>query len=232
MKKNTLLILSGGMDSTTALYEFRDSIALAVTFNYGSKHNHEEGKRASINCDVLGIPHRVVNLDFAAMGFVSNLLQDGGDIPEGWYDQDNMAATVVPFRNGIMLSLAAGIADSLNLKKVMLASHAGDHAQYPDCRPEFNTPMAEAIFAGTKNGIDLIAPYANISKRSIALRGERLTVPWELTYSCYNGGPVHCGKCGTCTERLEALEGLSDNTEYLDKEYWKQARDEANAKRS
>ena len=219
MVKNKLLILSGGMDSTTALYEFQDTIGLAVTFNYGSKHNEEETKRAVESCEELGIDHAIINLEDAFKGFESNLLKDGGDIPEGHYADETMKATVVPFRNGIMLAIAAGLAESNGLDKVVLASHAGDHAVYPDCRPDFNGYMSKAMHTGTSNGVGIYAPYADISKQDIADHGTLLGVDWNKTYSCYKGGEVHCGRCSTCVERIWALRHSDDTTEYLDTEY-------------
>ena len=208
-----LLIYSGGLDSTTLLYEYRQDIALAVTFDYGSKHNAREISYAVENCKRLGIKHLVIPLGFIGQYFKSDLLLSGGDIPEGHYAEENMKSTVVPFRNGIMLAVAAGLAESYGLDTVLLANHAGDHAIYPDCRPEFVTAMDQAVCAGTYEGIRVVSPYCQLTKRDIALRGKVLGVDYSLTYSCYKGGEKHCGKCGTCTERREALEGF-DPTEY------------------
>jgi len=147
------------------------------------------------------------------MGFVSDLLQSGGDIPDGHYEDESMKKTVVPFRNGIMLSIAAGIAESMDCNRLLISNHAGDHAIYPDCRPEFINSMSDAIRFGTYNNLEIFAPFTNLTKREIALIGKEINVPFEKTYSCYNGQEVHCGTCGTCTERKEALEGF-DKTEY------------------
>ena len=208
-----VLVYSGGLDSTTLLYEYKDSIALAVSFDYGSKHNKRELEFAALNCKRLGIRHLVIPLEFMGKYFRSDLLIGGGDIPEGSYADENMKSTVVPFRNGIMLSIAAGLAESYELDAIMLANHSGDHAIYPDCRPEFIEGMAAAVEAGTYNGVKVVSPYCNMTKRDIALRGRELGVDFSLTYSCYKGGEKHCGKCGTCVERKEALEGF-DPTEY------------------
>ncbi len=208
-----IIIYSGGLDSTTLLHEYRDSIALALTFDYGSKHNAREIEFARLNCERLGIPHRVISLDFIRDHFKSDLLLSGGEIPEGHYAEDNMKSTVVPFRNGIMLSIAIGLAESNDLDTVLIANHAGDHTIYPDCRPEFIEAMDAAASSGTFNGVRIVSPYCNITKRDIALRGRDLGVDFSLTYSCYKGGDKHCGKCGTCVERKEALEGF-DPTEY------------------
>ena len=210
----SLLIYSGGLDSTTMLYEYKDSIALAVSFDYGSKYNAREIACAAENCRLLGIRHMIIPLGFIGQYFKSDLLLSGGDIPEGSYADDNMRSTVVPFRNGIMLAVAAGLAESYELDAIMLANHSGDHAIYPDCRPAFIDAFAAAVQAGTYNGVRLLSPYCNMSKRDIALRGKALGIDYSKTYSCYKGGEKHCGKCGTCTERKEALEGF-DPTEYL-----------------
>ena len=208
-----VLIYSGGLDSTTLLYEYKADIALAVTFDYGSKHNAREIAYARENCKRLGIKHLVIPLAFIGQYFKSDLLLSGGEIPEGSYADDNMKSTVVPFRNGIMLAIAAGLAESYELDAVMLANHSGDHAIYPDCRPAFIDAFAAAVEAGTYNGVKVVSPYCNIDKRAIALRGKALGLDYSLTYSCYKGGEKHCGKCGTCTERKEALAGF-DLTEY------------------
>ena len=215
-----VLIYSGGLDSTTLLYEFRESIALAVSFDYGSKHNAREIEYARKNCARAGVRHLVIPLDFMGRYFRSDLLLSGGDIPEGAYDSENMSSTVVPFRNGIMLSIAAGLAESYGLDTIMMANHSGDHSIYPDCTPEFTQAFGKAVEYGTGkvgepgSGVRLVSPYCNITKRQIALRGRALGVDYSLTYSCYKGGEHHCGKCGTCVERKEALEGF-DPTEYL-----------------
>ena len=208
-----ILIYSGGLDSTTLLYEYRDSIELAVTFDYGSKHNAREIACAVENCKRLGVRHMIIPLEFIGKYFRSDLLQGGGEIPEGNYDDENMRSTVVPFRNGIMLAVAAGLAESYELDTVLLANHAGDHAIYPDCRPEFIDAFDKAAAAGTYNGVHIVSPYCDITKRDIALRGREFGVDFALTYSCYKGGEKHCGVCGTCRERLEALAGF-DPTDY------------------
>lgn len=148
--------------------------------------------------------------------FKSSLLEGADAIPEGHYADENMKSTVVPFRNGIMLSIAAGIAESHGLKYVMMANHGGDHAIYPDCRPEFVKAMSEATKTGTYPGIEIIAPYTNMTKTDIARRGKTLGIDYAETWSCYKGGEHHCGKCGTCVERKEALRdaGIADTTEY------------------
>ncbi len=205
MEKDALLVLSGGMDSTTMLYEYASSIALAVNFNYGANHNVREAACARENCRRLGIELVEIDLSFMGRHFESSLLSGGDAIPEGHYQDENMRSTVVPFRNGVMLSVAAGLAESRGLKAVMIANHGGDHAIYPDCRGGFIEAMASAIAEGTYEHIELRAPYTAITKNEIARRGAALGVDYSLTYSCYKGGEHHCGRCGTCVERREAM---------------------------
>lgn len=207
-----LIVYSGGMDSTVLLNDYKDEISMAINFQYGSKHNLRELVFARYNCDKLNIPLHIINLDFTL--FKSNLLSEQGEIPKGHYEDESMKKTIVPFRNGIMLSYAAGLAESNNLDIVLIANHFGDHAIYPDCTLDFVSSMKEAIVYGTTNDINIIAPYTEINKRDVALRGKELGVDFYMTYSCYNGGDTHCGECGTCVERKEALQGF-DNTEYL-----------------
>lgn len=214
--KDSAIILSGGMDSVTMLHDYAQRIALAISFDYGSKHNARELPFAALHCERLGIRHIVVPLDFMPRYLTSSLLIGGDDIPEGHYDDDNMRSTVVPFRNGIMLAIAAGIAESNGLTTLMIANHAGDHTIYPDCRPEFIDAMSAAITAGTYAGLVISAPYTSITKADIARRGAALGIDYAETWSCYVGGEHHCGRCGTCTERKEALAeaGIKDNTVY------------------
>ncbi len=212
MTKDALLVLSGGMDSTTMLYEYAGSIALAVNFNYGANHNKREAECAAYNCKRLGIELVTIDLAFMDQHFESSLLSGGDAIPSGHYADDNMRSTVVPFRNGIMLSVAAGLAESRGLRAVMIANHGGDHTIYPDCRPGFINAMGCAISEGTYEHIELRAPYTGLTKNDIARRGAELGVDYTHTYSCYRGGEHHCGTCGTCVERREALDaaGLTD----------------------
>lgn len=203
--KDSLIVLSGGLDSTTMLYEYSERIALAVTFHYGSNHNDRELVFAQLHCERLGIPHMVVRLPFIKQFFRSSLLEGADAIPEGNYDEENMKSTVVPFRNGIMLSIAAGLAENNSLQYIMLANHAGDHTIYPDCRPAFVEAMSQATKAGTWNGVELLTPYTNITKADIVRRGMKLGINYDETWSCYKGEEKPCGVCGTCREREEAL---------------------------
>lgn len=205
MAKDSLIVLSGGMDSTTLLYDRADRIALAVTFHYGANHNEREAECARYHCRRLGIEHIEIPLGFMGRYFESSLLSGADAIPEGHYADDNMRSTVVPFRNGIMLAVAAGLAESRGLTTVMLANHSGDHTVYPDCRPGFVDAMARAIAEGTFAGIRLECPYTRLTKGEICLRGLQLGVDYNHTYSCYKGGAEPCGRCGTCVERAEAL---------------------------
>lgn len=216
--KNKAIILSGGMDSVTMLYDFKDDIALAITFDYGSNHNKREIEMAKYHTNLLGIEHIIIDLDFIHQYFKSSLLEGADAVPEGHYKSDNMKSTVVPFRNGIMLSIACGLAESRNLKYIMIANHAGDHTIYPDCRPEFIESMTKACENGTFTHTRIFAPYTNITKGDIAKIGKRLNLDYTKTYSCYKGGEKHCGKCGTCVERKEALAeaGIEDKTIYED----------------
>ncbi|MBO4661606.1 MAG: 7-cyano-7-deazaguanine synthase QueC [Bacteroidaceae bacterium] len=215
--KDALIILSGGMDSVTMLYEYRERIAMALTFDYGSNHAENEIACARLHCERMGIRHIIMPLDFIHRYFTSSLLQGGDAIPEGHYTSENMASTVVPFRNGIMLSIACGMAESNGLKLVMIANHGGDHTIYPDCRDEFIQAMSQAMNAGTDTNVQIFAPYTNITKADIARHGKAMGLDYSETWSCYKGGSVHCGKCGTCIERKEALAeaGIKDTTEYL-----------------
>ncbi len=216
MAKDSLIILSGGMDSVTLLHHRKENIALAVTFDYGSNHNKREAECAEYHCQQLGIEHILIPLDFMHKYFKSSLLDGAEAIPEGHYQAENMKSTVVPFRNGIMLSIACGLAESRGLKKVLIANHSGDHAIYPDCREEFIRTMSAAMQFGTYEHIGIDAPFTKINKIEIAIIGKELGVDFSKTYSCYKGGEKHCGKCGTCVERKEALHdaGIEDTTEY------------------
>ena len=204
------------MDSITLLHYRKEQISLAVTFDYGSNHNRRETEYAAYHCKSLGIEHIVIPLSFIHDYFKSSLLQGADAIPEGHYTAENMKSTVVPFRNGIMLAVACGIAESRGLDRVLIANHNGDHAIYPDCRENFIAAMGKAMEAGTYEHISIDAPFTDISKTDIALIGKRLGIDYSKTYSCYKGGEKHCGKCGTCVERKEALRnaGIEDTTEY------------------
>lgn len=213
-----LIVLSGGMDSTTALAwaNKNHNVVGAIQFWYGSKHNDQERKAARIISDFYNISLKTCDLSFVAENFKSDLLKTGGNVPEGHYADPTMKKTVVPFRNGIMLSIAAGYAESINAEAIVLGNHYGDHAIYPDCRADFIKPMAEAIEKGTYANIKILSPFCEVDKTEIVKIGVSLGVPYYFTYSCYNGHEKHCGKCGTCVERKEAfqLASVEDPTEY------------------
>ncbi|WP_300671076.1 7-cyano-7-deazaguanine synthase QueC [Desulfoluna sp.] len=215
----TLVVLSGGMDSAVLLADCVDKgqRCVAISFDYGSKHNACELPLAKAMCESLGVTHTLVPLPFINDLFDSSLLQSGESVPDGAYDAANMKSTVVPFRNGIMLSIAAGYAESVGASRVVLASHAGDHFIYPDCRPDFNEALSTAIKIGTDGQVTLAFPFAHIDKRAIGDLGRTLGVDFSATWTCYKGGAAHCGTCGACDERKYALrydEGL-DPTTYL-----------------
>ena len=216
-ERDSVIIYSGGLDSTTLLYEERERVALAVTFDYGSNHAAREIACARHHCALLGVEHRVIDLAFMKLYFRSSLLGGAEAVPDGSYDDENMRSTVVPFRNGIMLSVACGLAEDRGLRRVLIANHGGDHAIYPDCRPEFVAAMGAAMQAGTYAGVQLAAPYTHLNKSEIVRRGAALGIDYGQTYSCYRGGEQHCGTCGTCTERREAfrLAGVPDPTIYI-----------------
>lgn len=220
MKKKVVVLVSGGMDSVAALYEAHQSheVVGGLSFDYGSKHNHKEIPFAAWHCEKLGVPHRTITLDFVGQLFKSDLLQSGGAIPDGHYEQQSMKQTVVPFRNGIMLSIAGGYAESIEAGGLVIAAHSGDHAIYPDCREDFMKAMADAIRLGTYAAVEILRPFIHNTKAEIARRGHDLGVDFAQTWSCYKGGDIHCGTCGTCVERREAFElaRLPDPTTYLD----------------
>jgi len=219
-RKRVVVLLSGGMDSVTALYDAREKhkVVGALSYFYGSKHNDREVPFAEFHARRLSIPHTCVRLDFIEKLFRSDLLKSGSSIPEGHYEEESMKKTVVPFRNGVLLSIAAGFAESIDADGVVIAAHAGDHAIYPDCREQFMASMADAIRAGTYAQVALIRPFIKMTKAEIAQRGSQLGVDYSQTWSCYVGGETHCGKCGTCVERREAFlaAGIPDPTAYLD----------------
>lgn len=244
---SVLVIFSGGLDSTVAVYDAVDQgfkVDL-VSFNYGQKHK-KELDYAKATATKLGLRH-----DICDLSGLTPLLAEGGsaliseeEVPEGHYAEENMKLTVVPNRNMIMLSIAGGIAVARGINYIITGVHAGDHAVYPDCRPPFIGHVSEALVIGNAGfgamqGI--IAPYVQKSKAEIARKGILLRVPFEETWSCYKGEEDHCGRCGTCVERLEAIsdginmleqegnpivEGFFDLTDYQDEEFWIEATSE------
>jgi len=217
-RAKVVALVSGGMDSVVALYHahLESDVVAALSFDYGSKHNFLEIPFAKLHADHLRIPHQVIHLPFINQLFSSDLLQKGGEIPDGHYEELSMKQTVVPFRNGIFLAIAAGYAESLGATGLIIAAHSGDHAIYPDCREDFMQAMGDALSLGTYAKIALLRPLIHLSKAQIATRGQTLGVNFSQTWSCYKGHEIHCGTCGTCVERREAfaLAGLKDPTAY------------------
>lgn len=214
-----VVLVSGGMDSVTALYDAvnRGPVVAALSFDYGAKHHERELPMAQWHAEKLGVRHVVLRLPFLVKHFDSALLQGGAAIPKGHYEEESMRQTVVPFRNGIMLAIAAGFAESSQATGLVIAAHSGDHAIYPDCREDFMQAMGSAIRLGTYAKMALLRPFIALSKARIAAKGAALGVDFSRTWSCYVGGEIHCGECGTCVERREAflLSQVSDPTVYL-----------------
>jgi 7-cyano-7-deazaguanine synthase len=213
-----VVLCSGGMDSVTALHWARrhHEVVAVLSFDYGAKHNHREIPLAAEHARALGVTHQVITLDFVNRFFASTLLKSGGEIPDGHYEAATMKQTVVPFRNAIMLSIATGFAESRGAEGLVIAAHGGDHAIYPDCREDFMRAMDAAMRHGTHTGLVLLRPFIELNKAQIAAEGARLGVDYARTWSCYKGGEIHCGRCGTCVERREAFlaAGLPDPTVY------------------
>lgn len=211
-----VVLLSGGLDSATLLAHLlaagHDCRALSV--DYGQRHRRELDAAASV-ARHFGAPHEVVALP-ASLLAGSALTTGGGPVPHGHYADPTMRATVVPARNTVLLALAAAVAVREGCGAVALANHAGDHPVYPDCRPEFVAAFAGVLALCDYEPVGLLAPFAARSKADVVRRGAELAVPFGLTWSCYEGAALHCGKCGTCVERLEAFRvaSVDDPTEY------------------
>lgn len=222
-----VVLLSGGMDSATALAMAIERTGnpfevLGLSFNYGQRHGHRELNAAYAVVLHYGVQAKLVDLHSLGSQLGGSALTDPNiEVPDGHYEAESMRVTVVPNRNAIMLSIAFGIARAEGATQVWAGMHAGDHFIYPDCRQDFLIAFARAMdYANVDLQLDkriqLVAPFTSSSKSNIARWGVENKVPYELTYSCYKGGTLHCGTCGTCTERREAFQhaGLSDPTEY------------------
>lgn len=218
--KKIIVSLSGGIDSTVTLalaiqqgYE-----CLPVIFRYGSKHGFYESNAAIRIATYYKIIPHIIELASVMKGFKSNLMNDGGDIPEGHYEDESMSKTVVPGRNIIFISILSGLAWSIGAEEVWIGIHGGDHLIYPDCRPEFYYAMRRAIELGTDERIELIAPFLHKKKSDVIKQGIELKAPFELTRTCYKEQELACGKCGSCVERLEAfsINGIKDPIKYED----------------
>lgn len=213
----TVLIYSGGLDSTVLLYQLlrQGQVVRALSVDYGQKHAREIQAAKEITKEV-GVEHRVADLRSITGLLQSSLTSAQLDIPQGHYAEENMKATVVPNRNMILLALAAGWAISLKAQSIAYAAHGGDHAVYPDCRDEFADAMAAAIRLADWHSVELVRPFINLKKPDIVRLGHELQVPFAKTWSCYRGEELHCGACGTCIERREAFykQGIDDPTTY------------------
>lgn len=212
------VLLSGGLDSTTALHwaHAQHTVVCAISFDYAGNHARQELACARYQAERLGIPCRVIDISSIAPHLQSALLSGADAIPTDDYDESNMKQTVVPFRNGIFLAIAAGIAESQGAEGIVIAAHSGDHAIYPDCRSEFMSAMGLAISLGTYAKLKIIAPFIDSSKGDIVSLGHSLHVDYAHTYSCYKGNDRHCGRCATCRERRQAFAaaGVDDPTVY------------------
>ena len=225
---NALLICSGGFDSVTLAYRLaaEQSLGALLTFDYGQRHR-KELDAARLVADRLAAPHLI--MDIASIGgqLSGSALTDDITVPHGHYSEENMKVTVVPNRNAIMLTIAFGVAAARGFDSVALAVHGGDHFIYPDCRPDFiqlfGQMQAKALDGVAE--VALFAPYVDTDKTEIARDAARFAVPVADTWSCYEGGEIHCGRCGTCVERIEAMAqaGVTDPTPYQDQDYWRDA---------
>ena len=214
----TVLIYSGGLDSTVLLYDLLASgdTVLALSVDYGQRHRSEVEHARRI-AESLGVEWQLADLSgIAHLLAGSSLTSSEIAVPHGHYADDNMKQTVVPNRNMIMLSVAAGWAMGRQADRVAYAAHGGDHTIYPDCRPEFAAAVDRAIRLADWHEVQLYCPFIAMTKAEIVARGAKLDVDFGRTWSCYEGGPIHCGKCGTCFERREAFlrAGVSDPTQY------------------
>ncbi|ADN77444.1 preQ(0) biosynthesis protein QueC [Ferrimonas balearica DSM 9799] len=215
MEKKAVVIYSGGMDSFTVLHKVitEGYTPYAITFDYGQRHD-KEVEYAKVVCSELGINHKII--DITAINQLisgSSLTRDSeSDIPEGHYAEDNMKSTVVPNRNMILISLATGYAASIGAGKVFYGAHSGDHAIYPDCRPEFVEKINAATMIANYEPIEVVSPYLYQSKIEILKDGLEMGLDYGKTWTCYNGREKACGRCGSCVERLESFEmnGVSD----------------------
>ncbi len=215
----SLVVFSGGLDSTVLLYhlkaEGKDVRALSV--NYGQRHGVEL-ERAKEICGDIGVAWDLIDLSAAGPLLGASALTNRNiAVPDGHYAKETMKQTVVPNRNMILIALATARAIAVGAEEVAYAAHHGDHAIYPDCRPEFAEAMDGAIRLADWSQVTLSRPFVRLSKSDIVRLGAVLGVPFAKTWSCYKGGDAHCGRCGTCIERREAffLADVEDPTEYL-----------------
>lgn len=214
-----VMILSGGMDSVSLMHYLvgGGNEVHALSFDYGQRHR-KELDCATKCAAALRVPHKVIDITGIAPLVGKSALTDDIEVPHGHYEAENMKMTVVPNRNAIMLSLAYGYACTIEAEALACGVHSGDHAIYPDCRPEFIEQLGAALATGTEGhrnpDLKIIAPFVNIDKGDIAQIGANCGVNFADTWTCYEGGDIHCGQCGACQERQEALADLGDPTEY------------------
>jgi 7-cyano-7-deazaguanine synthase len=209
MPRKALICFSGGMDSATMLARaiHKGLEVVPVTFAYGSKHNEHENKAAHDFADYYGVGKDRLHIDVSSCFSLSKsaLLKTGGPIPEGHYEDATMCQTVVPGRNSVFISVLTGLAESMKFDEVHVGIHSGDHAIYPDCRPEYFVQMRAAMLMASDGQVELIAPFLTGNKETILSEGLEIKVPYHLTRTCYKEQPKACGKCGSCVERLEAF---------------------------
>lgn len=222
---STVVLLSGGMDSTALASTLGPGGFHAVSVDYGQRHGARELAAARAIAKAYEVPHVVVDLAPLRAILGGSALTSDLPVPEGHYAEATMAATVVPNRNAILLMVAVGYAQAHDCTRVLAAMHAGDHPIYPDCRPEFVAAANHAAYLATEGHVHIAAPFAGYSKADIARIGQEHGAPFALTWSCYKGGQLHCGRCGTCTERAAAFDeaGVPDPTEYADDQFWRHA---------
>lgn len=210
--KKYVLSLSGGLDSCSLMFEYRENIALAVAFRYPSVHNERELQSAVLCAEKLGIPIRIVDVSSIFRNMNSGLLSSAADIPDGEFGADTQAACYVPFRNGIFLSILTAIAESEGLDGIAIGTDSSVDGGYPDTSKEFCEAFAHLAQVGTEKGLELFYPYTNVEKREIAKRGIAAGLNPDWTYSCYKGGANPCGTCPSCINRERALSGLTWET--------------------
>jgi 7-cyano-7-deazaguanine synthase len=205
-KEKVVVIYSGGMDSFTLLHQAIEGGArvYALSFNYGQRHSKELHYAQKV-CDELGLPHKIVDITAINQLLLGSSLTDDIEVAEGHYEEESMKSTVVPNRNMIMLSLAVGYAVSIGANAVYYGAHGGDHAIYPDCRPEFVKRMDAVSAVANYEPVAIRAPFLNSSKTEILGEGLKLGLNYAKTWTCYNGRERACGRCGSCNERLEAF---------------------------
>ncbi len=219
---NAVVLLSGGLDSTTTLAQaIADGCKVtAISFRYGQRHTKELVSAENV-CRFYNVDHVVIDLNLSS--FRSALTRQDLDVPldrEGELDA-KIPITYVPARNIIFLSIAAGLCESIDADRIYIGANAVDYSGYPDCRPEFFEAYENMIGKGTKAGVEgrpikVMTPILYDSKADIVRRGKKLGAPLHLTWSCYNGGEKACGHCDSCRLRLKGFKeaGYKDEIEY------------------